>query len=80
MSLHDLARTSPGETVVIRLVLFDAVRRACAERGIRCGTTARIVESTGTHLVLELDDGDMVPVAKEWARFIDASRLTPCAA
>jgi hypothetical protein len=80
MSLHDLARTSPGETVLIRLVLFDGVRRACAERGIRCGTKARILENTGTHLLLELDGGPVVPVAQEWARFIDASRVAPYAA
>lgn len=80
MSLDDLARTSAGETVIIRMVLFDAVRQACAERGIRGGTTARIVESAPGTLLLELDGGHLVPVPAEWARFIDAARVAPHAA
>lgn len=80
MSLLDLALTSTGETVIIQMVLFDAVRSACADRGIRGGTTARIVESTRGHLLLELDGGDLVAVPQEWARFIDACRVAPHAA
>lgn len=72
-SLHDVRGDA---RVRIRTILFDQIREACASQGVRVGQTVRVRRS-GRALLLELPRGRSVPLAPEWARFIEVEPREP---
>lgn len=65
-----LARIRSGESMRISRILFGALRSVCDDLGIRENERFRCRVATPTMLVLEADDGHIVSLARDWARFI----------
>jgi hypothetical protein len=75
-----LARIQTGESMRISRILFGALRSVCDDLGLRENERFRCRIATPTMLVLEADDGHIVSLARDWARFIrvePADALTP---
>lgn len=71
-----LASLSPGDSGIIQSFVFGSLRTLCGDLGIRQGETVRCRAGTGGVLILDTQDGHIVSVARDWARFIrlDAAR------
>lgn len=65
-----LAMLAPGEGGTVESFLFGAVRALCGDLGIREGETVRCRAGTGGVLILDTQDGHIVSLARDWARFI----------
>lgn len=65
-----LARIQTGESMRIRHILFGALRSVCDDLGLRENERFRCRIATPTMLVLEAEDGHIVSLARDWARFI----------
>jgi hypothetical protein len=65
-----LASLTPGETGTIESFLFDAVRTLCGDLGIREGANVHCRAGTGSVLILDMQDGHTISLARDWARFI----------
>lgn len=65
-----LARIQTGESMRISRILFGALRAVCDDLGIRENERFRCRATTSAMLVLEADDGHIVSLARDWARFI----------
>jgi hypothetical protein len=73
-----LVDVPPGETVVVRRVLFDSLRAHCAERGIKAGDRITVVRSSESNLLLWEAGGRVVRCRPEVARFVEvASQIAP---
>jgi hypothetical protein len=64
----------PGETVVVRRVLFDGLRAHCAERGIKPGDRLTVLPGGESNVVLWEVDGRVVRCRPEVARFVEVAR------
>jgi|GEM_PF-4297418 len=71
--VRSLAATSTGEVVVIRRILFGALRNLCADLGVFEGDLVSCRAGAGTHLVLRTSAGKTIPLDREWTRFIQVS-------
>jgi hypothetical protein len=69
-----LVDVPPGETVVVRRVLFDSLRAHCAERGIKPGARVTVVRSGESNVVLWEAGGKVVRCPPEVARFVEVAR------
>ena len=65
-----LANVHAGDNARITRILFSALRSLCDDLGIRENQRFHCRAATGTMLVLESEDGHIVSLAKDWARFI----------
>lgn len=65
-----LANVHAGDNTRITRILFAALRTLCEDLGIRENERFHCRAATGTMLVLEAEDGHIVSLAKDWARFI----------
>jgi len=75
-----LANVHAGENARITRILFDALRSLCDDLGLRENQRFHCRAATGTMLVLEAEDGHIVSLARDWARFIrvePAEAITP---
>ncbi|HSJ25150.1 MAG TPA: FeoA domain-containing protein [Longimicrobiales bacterium] len=72
-----LAMLGPGESARVEHILFGALRTLCGDLGIREGGAVRCRAGTGGVLVLDTDDGHVVSVARDWARFIRIATPVP---
>jgi hypothetical protein len=68
-----LADLQPGETARVDSFIYGAVRALCGDLGISEGDSVRCRAGTGGVLVLDTEDGNIVSMARDWARFITAS-------
>lgn len=68
---RSLATIAPGETLVIRCILFDGIRAHCAALGLRAGTAVRCRDRSPTRLALETADGDLAYLERAWAAFVE---------
>jgi hypothetical protein len=71
--MRSLASLAPGETALVESILFSALRGLCGDIGIREGESVHCRAGTGAVLVLDTQDGRVVSLARDWARYI---RLT----
>jgi hypothetical protein len=71
-----LATLSPGQSATVHSIVFGALRTLCGDIGIREGERVRCRAGTAGVLVLDTEDGQVVTVDREWARFI---RIHPAA-
>jgi hypothetical protein len=71
--VRSLAAARTGEEVVIRRILFGALRALCAALGLREGDVVSCRAGTATHLVLRTASGKTIPLDRDWARFIQVS-------
>lgn len=71
--VRSLAATRTGESVVIRRILFGALRALCADLGVREGDVVLCRAGTASHLLLETRAGRTVPLDRDWARFVQVS-------
>jgi hypothetical protein len=71
-----LASLAPGDSGTVESFLFGSLRSLCNDLGIRQGETVRCRAGTAGVLILDTQDGHIVSVARDWARFIrlDAAR------
>lgn len=65
-----LANVRAGESARITRILFGALRALCDDLGVRENERFHCRAASGTMLVLEADDGHIVSLARDWARFI----------
>lgn len=72
-----LARIAAGDSMRISRILFGALRSVCEDLGIRENERFLCRVATPNVLVLEADDGHIVSLARDWARFI---RVVPAEA
>ena len=69
-SNRTLAMLAPGETGTVDSIVFGALRALCDDLGIREGETVHCRAGTAGVLILDTQDGHIVSVARDWARFI----------
>jgi hypothetical protein len=69
-----LAMLKPGESGTVAEFVFGALRSLCGDLGIREGEQVRCRAGTAGVLILDTQDGHVVSLARDWARFI---RLEP---
>lgn len=65
-----LAHVRAGEDARVTRILFTALRALCEDLGIHENERFHCRTATGTMLVLEAEDGHIVSLARDWARFI----------
>ena len=65
-----LASLAPGDSGTVESFLFGSLKVICGDLGIRAGETVRCRAGTAGVLILDTQDGRMVSVSREWARFI----------
>jgi hypothetical protein len=65
-----LANVHAGENARITRILFGALRSLCDDLGLRENERFHCRAATPTMLVLEAEDGHIVSLARDWARFI----------
>ena len=65
-----LANVHAGENARITRILFGALRSLCDDLGLRENQRFHCRAATPTMLVLEAEDGNIVSLARDWARFI----------
>jgi hypothetical protein len=75
--VRSLAAARAGEAVLIRRILFDALRTLCADLGVLEGDVVSCRAGTATHLVLRTSAGRTIPLDREWARFIQVGEPLP---
>lgn len=71
--VHSLAAARAGDVVVIRRILFGALRALCADLGLLEGDVVFCRAGTATHLVLRTAKDRTIPLDRDWARFIQVS-------
>lgn len=69
-----LADVPPGETVVVRRVLFESLRAHCAERGIQAGDRVTVLQGGESNLLVWQVGGRVVRCRPEVARFVEVAR------
>jgi hypothetical protein len=72
-SLRSLAGVRPGESLVVRRILFDALRTHCSALDLREGQRVRCRSISPTRVMLETSDGRVVAFERDWARFIQVA-------
>lgn len=72
--VRSLAAIGPGETVVVRCILFDSLRSLCAELDLREGDIVSCRATTPTQLLLEKPNGQGITLRRDRARFIQVSQ------
>jgi hypothetical protein len=72
-----LANLLPGESARVDSFSFDTVRALCGDLGIREGDALHCRAGTGGMLVLVTQDGSIVTLARDWARFITVQPTEP---
>ncbi len=72
-----LAAIAPGQTMVICGILFEGLRRICADLGLEEGVAVRCAATTAAHLFLRGPDGRVVRFERGWARFVQARPARP---
>jgi hypothetical protein len=65
-----LATLAPGESGTVGEIMFGALRALCGDLGIREGAAVHCRAGLGSVLVLDTEDGRVVSLARDWARFI----------
>ena len=65
-----LANLHAGENARITRILFGALRSLCDDLGLRENQRFHCRAASATMLVLEAEDGHIVSLARDWARFI----------
>jgi hypothetical protein len=71
-----LDHLAPGESAHVESIVLATLRGLCGDIGIREGESVRCRAGTGGVLVLDTQDGRVVSLARDWARFI---RVLPTA-
>lgn len=71
--VRSLASARAGEAVMIRRILFGALRNLCADLGVFEGDVVSCRAGTSTHIVLRTSAGRTIPLDREWTRFIQIS-------
>lgn len=74
---NTLAQVRAGEDTRVTRILFAALRALCEDLGIHENERFHCRTATGTMLVLEAEDGHIVSLAKDWARFIRVEPALP---
>lgn len=69
-TVRSLASARAGEAVMIRRILFGALRNLCADLGVFEGDVVCCRAGTSTHIVLRTSTGRTIPLDREWTRFI----------
>lgn len=69
-SLRSLAAVRPGESLVVRRILFDALRTHCSALDVREGQRIRCRGTSPSRVMLETSGGRVVAFDRDWARFI----------
>jgi hypothetical protein len=69
-----LAALAPGDSARVESIVFGALRTLCSDLGIREGDSVHCRAGTAGVLVLDTEDGRVVPLARDWARFIRVAR------
>lgn len=64
------ASLTPGDSGTVESFHFGSLRALCHDLGIRQGETVRCRAGTAGVLILDTQDGRIVSVARDWARFI----------
>lgn len=72
-STRSLAAARTGESVEVRHILFEGLRRYCADLDITEGQTIRCRAATPSQLILETPHGRTVALELDWARFIEVA-------
>jgi hypothetical protein len=68
--LTTLSTLHPGERATVQSIIFGALRSLCGDLGIREGESVTCRAGTAGVLVLDTEDGHVVSLARDWARFI----------
>lgn len=68
--VRTLASLAPGDSGTVESFLFGSLRALCDDLGIRPGEAVRCRAGTAGVLIIDTQDGRMVSVARDWARFI----------
>lgn len=76
MTAMTLAMLSPGESARVEAIVFGALKTLCGDLGIREGESVKCRAGTAGVLVLDTEDGHVVSLARDWARYI---RIVPAA-
>jgi hypothetical protein len=76
MSVIMLANLEPGQSARVEAIVFDALRGLCGDIGIREGESVHCRAGTAGVLLLDTQDGRVVSLVRDWARFI---RVLPTA-
>lgn len=71
-----LSGLRPGDSGRVGSILYGALRDLLGDLGVHEGETVRCRAGTGGVLVLEMQDGRTISLAREWCRFI---RVEPIA-
>lgn len=71
---RSLCDVHPGETVKVRLVLFDSLRAYCADLGLHDGDRVILLEEGSTDVVVRGSGGIVVRCPSDLARFVEAAR------
>jgi hypothetical protein len=69
-----LAQLLPGESARVNAFSFGTVRTLCGDLGIREGDALHCRAGTAGMLILDTQDGSIVTLARDWARFITVQR------
>lgn len=69
-----LAGLAPGQSGKVASFLFGSLRVLCGDLGIREGDIVHCRAGTAGVLILDTEDGDVVSIARDWARFIELRR------
>lgn len=68
--VRSLAGVHPGESVEIRLILFDSLRSLCRDLGLTEGTVVQCRGEARPHLFLRTVTVPTILLERDWARFI----------
>lgn len=79
-TVRSLAGIQPGESVEIRLILFDSLRTLCRDLGLREGMVVYCRGEARLHLILRTARQTTIVLERDWARFIQVIDLAPRAA
>jgi len=71
--VRSLAAARTGEAVLIRRILFGALRALCRDLGVEEGDVVRCRAGSPSHVLLETSSGRTIPLERDWARFIQIS-------
>jgi hypothetical protein len=75
-----LASLAPGETARVDRILFGALRTVCGDLGLFEGESVHCRAGTSGVLVLDTQDGRIISLARDWARYINVAPPLPNAA
>lgn len=69
--LRTLAAIAPGSKAEIRTIIFNGIRTACEDAGVREGDVVLCRDRGEQHILLETSSGRTAALDTSWGRFIE---------